>query len=102
MPAGLCAFIGDELSAAGFRLAGVDVHVLPPAPTRAAALLRRLIRDFPLLLVTAQAAASLPRDELDRVLASERPLVLVIADARGRLQPPDVSALLRRQLGMAE
>ena len=27
-----CAFIGDEVSAAGFRLAGVDVHV--PGPER--------------------------------------------------------------------
>jgi vacuolar-type H+-ATPase subunit F/Vma7 len=100
MPAGLCAFIGDEVSAAGFRLAGVAVHV--PAPPETAAVFRRLVREFQLVLLTVEAAERLPAQELQRALAAERPLVLVIPDVQGRSQPPDLGVLLRRQLGMAE
>ncbi|MEA3278386.1 MAG: V-type ATP synthase subunit F [Pseudomonadota bacterium] len=96
----LCAFIGDEVSAAGFRLAGVDVHV--PRPEQAAGLFQRLRDEAELILLTAEAARWLPEDGLRRARAANRPLVLVIPDVRGRAQPPDISAALRRQLGMAE
>jgi len=95
-----CAFIGDEVSAAGFRLAGVDVHV--PAAEGAEALFRRLMGEAQLVLITAEAAARLPVDLLTRALRAPRPLVLVIPDLRGRAQPPDLASLLRRQLGMTE
>jgi vacuolar-type H+-ATPase subunit F/Vma7 len=97
---GLCAFIGDEVSAAGFRLAGVEVHV--PAPEETAALFRRLIREAQLVLVTAGAVRMVPEEELQHALAADRPLVLVIPDVRGQIHPPDLGFRLRRQLGMAE
>jgi vacuolar-type H+-ATPase subunit F/Vma7 len=100
MPSGLCAFMGDEVSAAGFRLAGIEVRV--PSQTEAAAVFRRLARDCQLLLITAELAEHLPAEELQGALAADRPLVLVIPDVRGRARPPEVGALLRRQLGMAE
>jgi vacuolar-type H+-ATPase subunit F/Vma7 len=100
MSTGLCAFVGDEVSAAGFRLAGIDTHV--PAAHDTVALFRRLVREVQLLLITAEAANSLPAAELQRAMAAERPLVLVIPDVRGRLEPADVGIRLRRQLGMAE
>jgi vacuolar-type H+-ATPase subunit F/Vma7 len=96
----LCAFIGDEVTATGFRLAGVDVHV--PERAQAPALLRRLLGESELILVTAEVAGWLPQDLLRRALAANRPPILVLADVRGRVQPPDLSSLLRRQLGMAE
>ena len=97
---GLCAFIGDEVSAAGFRLAGVEVYA--PAPEETALLLRHLIRESEMVLMTAEAAERVPADELQRALTAQRPLVLVIPDVRGRQQPADIGSLLRRQLGMAE
>lgn len=97
---GLCAFIGDEVSAAGFRLAGVEVHV--QSAEGAAPLFRRLVQEGQMVLITAEVARSLPEAELQRALAAERPLVLVIPDVRGRQQPMDIGSLLRRQLGMAE
>lgn len=96
----LCAFIGDEVSAAGFRLAGVEVHV--PAADEVPALFRRLGSRTDLILITAEAAEGLPAETLRATLAAGRPLVLVIPDVRGRRLPPDIGAALRRQLGMAE
>lgn len=96
----LCAFLGDEVSAAGFRLAGVEVHA--PTPAEAPGLFRRLATEAELVLLTAEVAGWLPEVELRRAQAAERPQVLVIADVRARAEPPDIGAALRRQLGMAE
>ena len=96
----VCAFMGDQVSAAGFRLAGVDVHVV--ADVQAADLLRRLMSESQLILITAEVAGWLPEDLLRSALTAERPLTLIVPDARGRVRPPDLSSILRRQLGMAE
>ena len=100
----LCAFMGDDLSALGFRLAGVDCHC--PDPTRPdtelAALFRRLRGEVALLLITAEIAARLPADLLRRAEVAERPLILVIPDVRQRVAAPDRAAAMRRQLGMSE
>lgn len=96
----LCAFMGDEVSAAGFRLAGVDVHV--PGPEQAPDLFCRLLSESRLLLVTAEVARWLPEDLLLRASTAEQSSVLVIPDIRGRAEPPDLASLLRHQLGMAE
>jgi vacuolar-type H+-ATPase subunit F/Vma7 len=96
----LCAFIGDEVSAAGFRLAGVQVHV--PESASAQGLFQRLMDQVDLILLTAEVAEWIPAPVLHQAFAADRPLVLVIPDVRGRLQPPDICAALRRQLGMAE
>lgn len=95
-----CSFIGDEVSAAGFRLAGVDVHV--PEPVQTPDLLRRLLIESRLVLITAEVAGRLPEDLLRRATTAARPPVLVIPDIRGRVEAPDLASLLRRQLGMAE
>jgi len=95
-----CAFMGDEVSATGFRLAGADVHV--PLPEQTPDLFRRLLSESQLVIVTAEVAGWVPEDLFRRAAISERPPVLVIADVRGRLEPSDLAALLRRELGMAE
>jgi vacuolar-type H+-ATPase subunit F/Vma7 len=90
----LCAFMGDELTAAGFRLAGVEVHV--PSRAVAPAMFRRLAAEAELVILTAEVAGWLPAEEVRRLM------VAVIADVRGQVLPSELSTALKLQLGMAE
>ena len=95
-----CALLADEVTAAGFRLAGVDVHV--PDEAELVPRFERVCEEAQLVLVTAELASRLPSAVLLRQQRAARTLVLVIADARGRCEPEALGAGLRRQLGMAE
>lgn len=99
-----CVFIGDDLTAAGFRLAGARVYRTPPR--EAAALLDRLADpDDPsaeLILMTPEVAEALPAGRLSALQQAGWPLVLVIPDVRGRRAPPDLVSSLRRHLGLGE
>ncbi len=100
-----CVFIGDELSAAGWRLAGADCH--RPALADTPELLRAMRRtlgcdDEPgLILITAEYAAALPPALLAEALAAQCPPCVVVPDTRGRVAPEDLTATLKRQLGLA-
>ena len=91
-------FLGDELSAAGYRLGGAVVRT--PAPGEEPSFLEWAWREAPLVLVSAEVAARLPRGALARAFAAGQPPVLIVPDVRGRVAPPDLAAELRRQLGM--
>lgn len=91
-------FIGDEVTAAGYRLAGVEVRICEPA--RAAEELALAVKRAPLVLLAATHAATLPPRELDALTSAVSPLVLVVADARGLAAVPDVAADVRRELGV--
>ena len=93
-------FIGDRVSAAGFRLGGVRVDT--PAPGSEEEAFTNALTSSDLVLVTAALAGRLPADRLAGAQAGHKPLVLVLEDVRGLHQPPDIAATLRRQLGMAE
>ena len=93
-------FIGDEVSAAAFRLAGMTVRV--PAEGEEAALLEQAGSGAELVLISAECAARIPRATLRQALAAPAPLTLVVPDVRGHLAPPDMAARLRAQLGMEE
>lgn len=95
-----CVFIGDEVSAAGFRLAGLACHT--PAPEQVAALFQHARGEAGLILITAEYAAHVPEGLLAEAQREQRPLLLVIADIRGRLPPVDIVSALKRQLGLAE
>ena len=96
----LCAFIGDELTAAGFRLAGARVHS-PPAG-EIPDLFRRLRQECELLILTAEAAGGVPEALMQQTTSAGRPLLLVVPDARERRGPEDLAAMLRNKLGMSE
>jgi vacuolar-type H+-ATPase subunit F/Vma7 len=96
----LIAFLGDELTALGYRLAGVECH--HPDPAGVAERFAELCRRARLILITAEAADVLGPAELLRAQAAESPLVVVIPDVRRRRDPPDRAAAVRRQLGMAQ
>ena len=95
MPAPI--FLGDELAAAGYRLAGAQVHT--PRPGEAAAALASARSQSPLVLLTASVAAQVGAAALQRALAAPTPLVLVVPDVHGDVPLPDLAARLRAELG---
>lgn len=91
-------FIGGEVAAAGFRLAGVRVAV--PEPGEEAATLASARETADLVLLGAEVAERLPSAMVRDAVAATTPLVLVVPDVRGRVALPDAAAILRRQLGV--
>lgn len=91
-------YIGDELTAAGFRLAGAQV--LLPTVGEEAASLTQAQQDAELILIGADTAARIPRQALDAALAALAPLTLVMPDLRARQPVADRAQHLRRQMGM--
>lgn len=91
-------FIGDEVSAAGYRLAGAVVRT--PEPGEEAATLEAARSEAQLVLITAEYAERIARPQLNAALGAETPLVLVVAGVRDRNPPPDPGARLRILLGL--
>jgi vacuolar-type H+-ATPase subunit F/Vma7 len=91
-------YLGDEVTAAGYRLAGAQVRV--PAPAEAAAAFADALSQAPLVLISAAVAMHLDAPSLRTALSALQPLVLIVPDARGESQLPDLAARLRIQLGM--
>jgi vacuolar-type H+-ATPase subunit F/Vma7 len=91
-------YLGDEVSAAGYRLAGARVHT-PLAGAEAAALEWARLHS-PLVLVSAAVATGIDDAVLREALAAPAPLVLVVPDLQGDAPLPDLTARLRAQLGL--
>jgi len=91
-------YIGDEVTAAGFRLAGLRVHV--PETGDEAAVLASACAEAPLVLVSADVAARIAEPDLRAAQAALTPLVLVVPDLAGAVPVPDLALRLRRQLGL--
>ena len=92
-------YIGDEATAAGYRLAGAEVRV-PPVAEIADVFRRAREADADLILLSAQCAVGLPPEDLDAALLGDRPLVAIVPDAHGRHTPPDVAREVRLALGI--
>ncbi|MGA7800288.1 MAG: V-type ATP synthase subunit F [Gammaproteobacteria bacterium] len=92
-------FIGDPLTAAGYRLAGARTR-LADAADDPAALLAWALEQTGLLLLSADFAQRLPERELRAALRHRQTLVVVVPDAGGHATPPDLAAWLRGQLGV--
>jgi vacuolar-type H+-ATPase subunit F/Vma7 len=93
-------YIGDEVSAAGYRLAGLDVRV--PRTDELRATLRQACEEAPLVLISAELAQRLPAAELDVCLADITPPVVIVPDVHGGTGMPDLATRLRAQLGVLE
>ena len=92
-------YIGDEATAAGYRLAGAEVRV--PAEAEVPEVFRLAqAAEADLILVSAQSAGALPPDELDEALMGTRPLVAIVPDAYGRHPAPDMARTVRMALGI--
>ena len=93
-------FIGDEVTAAGYRLAGMEVRVTTPAAS-AETLQAVCTGDPPLVLITAACAAGLPETLLRHRLQSLNPPLLVVGDAAGEVAIPDLVRALRARVGLS-
>jgi vacuolar-type H+-ATPase subunit F/Vma7 len=91
-------FIGDEISASAYRLAGIETRT--PAPNELTVALEQALRESDLVLITAQYAQQLHANELAKMQARIQPLLLVVPDVRGQVPVPDFAEALRSQLGV--
>ncbi len=91
-------YLGDEVSGAGWRLAGAEVHT--PAAGGETAALATACAHAPLVLVSAAVARAVAAPALHRAQLALAPLVLVVPDLQGGTPPPDLAARLRAQLGL--
>jgi vacuolar-type H+-ATPase subunit F/Vma7 len=93
-------FLGDEASAAGLRLAGVETHL-----TDAATAVQAYAEYAPkadVLLLGSDVAQGLPSAQLERDLAAPRPLLLVLPALRGEAERINPAELIRRRLGIRD
>lgn len=91
-------YIGDEASAAGFRIAGLQVRV--PQRGEESAALSAARAAAPLVLVSASVAQRIAEGELRAASTALAPLVLIVPDIDGGTPVPDLASRLRRQLGL--
>ncbi len=93
-------YIGDEVTAAGFRLAGLRVR--SPEPQECEEVLLWACEEAPLILISAGIAQSLPQERLNQCIAQQNPPIVVVPDLLGEASMPDLANTLRRQLGVLE
>jgi len=91
-------YLGDEVSAAGWRLAGAAVRT--PGPGEEASALAWARAQAPLVLLSAAVAAGIGEPTLRAALSALQPLLLVMPDLHGAVPLPDLAARLRAQLGL--
>jgi vacuolar-type H+-ATPase subunit F/Vma7 len=91
-------YLGDAVSAAGYRLAGAGVRT--PARGEETAALHWAREQAPLVLVSAATAAHIGDAELRAALSALAPLVLIVPDLHAQTPMPDLAARLRGQLGL--
>jgi vacuolar-type H+-ATPase subunit F/Vma7 len=91
-------FIGDEVAAAGWRLAGVDARATPPGAEAEA--LAAAMEQSQLVMVSAEAAARIPEPQLRAALRRLAPVTVVLPDLRESVPYSDVAARMKRQLGI--
>lgn len=91
-------YLGDEVSAAGYRLAGLHARV--PERGDEAAALAGARAAAPLVLISAAVAARIADDAMRDAHTALTPLVLIVPDLGGGVPVPDLAARLRKQLGL--
>ena len=90
--------IGDRLTAAGFRLAGV--RPLVTAPEDVATVFREALALGGPVLVTAALARHVPQAQLAKAISTADPPVAVIPDIARAVAPADMAEQVRRALGV--
>lgn len=92
-------YIGDELSAAGYRLAGLRVRT-PEAPAEVLEVFRWALGETELILLSVDQARRLPAAELQQALRELTPQVMIVPDIRRRTPMRDLPTRIRTALGV--
>jgi len=90
--------IGDELSCAGFRLAGARTR--NPSPADLEAEFERALASAPLVVLTRRCAAALPPAVLRRAALRETPLVVVMPELASPVPDQGFVRRMRAVLGI--
>lgn len=99
MPAPV-VFIGPELAAAGYRLAGAATLVPAPGEETAALALARSRSGAWLVLVCASVLPRIAPEAWQQAVSALSPLVAAVPDLQGGSALPDLAERLRSQLGL--
>ena len=91
-------FIGDEVSAAGYRLAGAEV--MSPAPDDVAGAFMSACQNAQVVFITAEYATHVPQARLERMIETATPLVMIIEDAHGTGPAQTIEDRVRLVLGL--
>ena len=92
-------YIGDEATGAGTGSRAPKCASLRRR-RRPTSFRRAIEAEADLILLSADVAAALPRDELEAAVLGDRPLVAIVPDVHGRHPPPDVARDVRMALGI--
>ena len=98
MPAPL--FIGDEISAAGFRLAGVRIRT--PGEDELQQVLTWARNNATFIMITSDYLSLLGKAERDALLRQEFPPVVEVPDMRTQVAALDLAHQFRSKLGVLE
>ena len=93
-------FIGDEVTAAAYRLVGLRTHVIENGAVLGA--FEQACDDADLLLITAACVSELGSDRLDAAMRRGKPLIVIVPDAARRTMPPDLDKEVERVLGIEQ
>jgi vacuolar-type H+-ATPase subunit F/Vma7 len=91
-------FIGDELTATGFRLTGLET--LTPEPADVAAAFAESCRRAALVIVAGECAHRIPQDSLEAAVIAGAPTVVVVPDVLGRGEPTSLTRRMKSILGI--
>lgn len=95
-------FIGDEWTAAGWRLAGCEIDCPEPTPEAVLASVdRALSAGAALLLIGGDFAELLPSSRLASLRTSLEPPAVVVGDAAARSHRDEVTGDIRERMGVA-
>ena len=82
-------FIGDEVTAAGFRLAGVRVRT--PDDEELLRVVDWAQRNAMLIFITAEYATKLSQERQNHLLSQHQPAVVIIPDIRSNTPVQDLT-----------
>jgi len=95
---GAAIFIGDEVAAAGFRLAGIET--MTPKADAIVPALEKAKQQAALVIISASYCRHIPSSDLEAALLARQPIVAVISDLLSPATSPDLGRRLRVVLGI--
>jgi vacuolar-type H+-ATPase subunit F/Vma7 len=94
-------YLGSEIGAAGYRLAGLAIRTPADTPDEVGKALREAVESgVDCILLAGPLAQLLPAAQLQEALCSLRPLLAIVPELHGRGRVPDLTDEVRAALGI--